>query len=45
MTQDRAAEQAALEAEATGHPLVKAVLETFPDATVEDVRRAASKDD
>ena len=33
----------ALNAEAAGHPLVKAVLDTFPGATVTDVRPAGPK--
>jgi len=45
VAQVRAADQTKLEAEARDHPLVKTVLETFPDATVAEVREATATDD
>lgn len=38
VAENKAADAAAARAEAAGHPLVKAVLEQFPGAQVEDVR-------
>ena len=40
INQQKQAEDARLKAEAAKHPLVKAVLDTFPGATIEDVHPA-----
>lgn len=41
VAENKAADADAARAQAAGHPLVKAVLETFPGAKVEDVRAVA----